>query len=134
MGSGRHVSNDMDQAGAPSAELVLDLAVIESLRELGGEDEPELVLELVDLFLDDAQQRLERMQRALERGDLAEVARAAHTVKSSAASMGARLLSGLCTEIESMVREARPAGLAERARSCIAAYQATAVALRGVSA
>lgn len=134
MESGRRVSNGLDASEGAASELVLDLEVIQGLRELGGEEEPELVLELVDLFLTDAHTRLEGMYQAIEHGDLEEVARAAHTLKSAAANMGACLLSGLCTEIETMVREARPNQLADHARSCLEAYEATAEALRGVEA
>lgn len=132
MVSGRDVPTGLD--GVEGDAPVLDLEVIESLRELGGEDEPDLLLELVDLFLDDSQRRIEQMQLALERGNLEEVARAAHTIKSAAANMGARLLSGLCTEIEALARQSRTGGLEERARSCAVVFEATAEALRGVDA
>ena len=37
---------------------IIDMQVIEGLRELGGEDEPGLLIEIVALFLADAPQRL----------------------------------------------------------------------------
>jgi HPt (histidine-containing phosphotransfer) domain-containing protein len=134
MESGRHVSPRPEDAGGSPRGPLLDHAVLASLRELGGPDEPGLLLELVELFLDDSRVRLEEMRVALEQGDLARVASAAHTVKSAAASVGARLLSILCTQIEVLAREQRASALSECAGGCFAVYAETVRALREVRA
>ena len=43
---------------AASCGKHLDPEVIASLVELGGEDEPDLIVELIDLFLEDAAVRI----------------------------------------------------------------------------
>lgn len=87
----------MDPANRPS---VLDHDVIATLKQLGGEDEPELFMELVDLFIQDTCEQLEQATEALERGDSEEMRRRAHTLKSSCANVGALGMSKLCFRIE----------------------------------
>jgi len=83
-----------------SHDHVLDPGVIASLRDLGGEDDPELFAELVGLFLDDTPKRLEALCSALEQQDPVAVEQAAHALKSSAANLGAFALSDLLRQIE----------------------------------
>ncbi len=106
--------------GSPDAARpeVLDREVIEMLRDLGGEDEPELLAELVAVFLADAPQRLHDMQQGLAQGDYELLERAAHTLKSSAANLGARLLSERARELEAAARARSGERLKELATSC----------------
>lgn len=86
------------------AHDVLDMRILNELRELGGEDEPALIAELIDIFLSDAPQRLEEIAKGLTHGDLQSVERAAHTLKSSSANIGALGLSRICREMEELAR------------------------------
>ena len=83
----------------------IDAEVIESLKELGGEDDPGLFQELVDVFLTDTPPRLEAMTEAVANGDAEALMTAAHSLKSSAANMGALHLSALCRQLEAQGRE-----------------------------
>jgi HPt (histidine-containing phosphotransfer) domain-containing protein len=98
--SGHHGSRSNAQPGD-----VLDMRILAELRELGGEDDPGLIAELIDIFLSDAPQRLQDISRGLTSGDLATVERAAHTLKSSSANIGAIGLSRICREMEQNARE-----------------------------
>lgn len=80
---------------------VLDPAAIENLREMVGGD-VEFMIELIDVFLDDAPRMLSDMRRALESEDAAVLHRAAHSLKSNSAEFGAMTLSDLCREIEAL--------------------------------
>jgi HPt (histidine-containing phosphotransfer) domain-containing protein len=84
---------------------IIDMQVIEGLRELGGEDEPGLLIEIVALFLADAPQRLGEIDRALATGDLRSLERAAHTLKSSSQNVGALGLARMCREMEELARK-----------------------------
>jgi HPt (histidine-containing phosphotransfer) domain-containing protein len=81
-----------------SGPQVLDLGVIDGLLDLGG---PELLAELIELFLDDAPRRLEALEVALASADQGGVRDAAHGLKSSAANLGAAILSRVCCDLES---------------------------------
>jgi CheY-like chemotaxis protein len=111
----------METGGTPMNDVksVLDRTVIATLRELGGEDDPGLFTELVNMFLADTPERLQAMIEALDKRDPTALERAAHALKSSSANLGALGLSGLFREIEAAGREkdlARAASLVERTR------------------
>jgi len=89
---------EMDEA------LVLDEATFGALQELAGDDDPDLVAELVELFLDDSRVRMGEIRSALDAGDGERVGRAAHALKSSSANIGALAFSGLCAELERTAR------------------------------
>ncbi len=67
-------------------------------RQLGG---PQLVVELIDLFLETVPERLEDARAGAGGGDLAAVARSMHALKSSAGNLGAAALQRIAVEIES---------------------------------
>ncbi len=80
---------------------VLDLEVLQSLKDLGGEEEPELFRELVELFCRDAKAHVEKLEQSVHDGDRAQVESSSHALKSSSANLGARRLASLCQRIES---------------------------------
>jgi signal transduction histidine kinase/DNA-binding response OmpR family regulator len=70
-----------------------------------GED-PTIMVELIDLFLQDSPILLTQLGQALTDGQTEVVQRAAHTLKSTSASLGARPLAACCNELEMLAREA----------------------------
>jgi HPt (histidine-containing phosphotransfer) domain-containing protein len=87
---------------------VLDRLVIERLAAWGGLD---LVSKLVELFQEKAPAKLEAARLALANGDIREVERASHSLKSSAANLGASRLHFLAAEIEELAARGDPASL-----------------------
>ena len=83
---------------AGSGELVLAPEVIDSLIELG--DGPDLVLELVELYVEDAIKRVDSVMVGARDGDMAVSNSAAHALKSASANMGAVQFSEVCRQIE----------------------------------
>ncbi len=112
---------------------LLDAEVIESLRELGGDDDPGLVQELIEMFLEDAPQRLDEMLQGLESGDYDLMQRSAHTLKSSAANMGAMVLSQVCKRMEAAAREQNKDSYEGMVEACREAYASSEEAMRNVS-
>jgi len=86
---------------------VLDEGVLETLRALGGDDDPELFNEVIALYLDDAAQHVVTLRSAIEQHDVRLLERTAHTLKSSSANVGAMTFSKLCLELEQAARETR---------------------------
>ena len=94
----------------PSEPLppVIDPEVLEDLRELLGDE----VDRLIDVFLEDTPRLLASLENAVDGPDYAALREAAHSLKSSAANLGAMSLSAAARRIESGARErelARPA-------------------------
>jgi len=87
------------------AEVAVNKEVLEALRDLGGEDDPGLFSELINMFLSDTPERMRSLSEALDRGDTGAIERAAHALKSSAANLGALELSDLFREIEAAGRD-----------------------------
>jgi HPt (histidine-containing phosphotransfer) domain-containing protein len=93
---------------APHAD-VLDAAVLGDLQVPGLEG---LLAELIGLFSEQAPRNLGRMRAALCSGDAAELARVAHALKGSAATLGARAMAATCLELETGGRAGRSVELA----------------------
>ena len=89
---------------------------VERLRDVSMEDN-EFMIELVDLFLDDMPEQLDRLRKAVEQADTDSTAKAAHRIKGAAGNVGADRLSQICGELEQSRRAAEaapsPAALAE---------------------
>ena len=74
-----------------------DPLAVYRLRELGGED---LVRRLVALFLENTPGRIRTLVRGEEGEDWKAVERAAHSLRSTAASLGLTTLQDLAARIE----------------------------------
>ncbi len=110
----------------------LDPAAVAALLDLLGDDHGALA-ELVEAFLEEAPLRLAELESGLGSGDAAFVGRAAHTLKSNAATFGAVALEGVCRDLEALVRTgelaAAPA-LVGQARDAWVTVEPTLVELR----
>jgi signal transduction histidine kinase/CheY-like chemotaxis protein len=80
----------------------IDGAVLSRLAE--GTGDAGFVTELIDQFLADAPGLAAAARQALENGDAQEVRRAAHTLKSNAATFGAQRLADRSREVEEAAR------------------------------
>jgi HPt (histidine-containing phosphotransfer) domain-containing protein len=80
----------------------IDPEAIEHLRLLEDEDEPDIVGELVRLFLANTPPRIASMVTGVKSGDLVAVARAAHSLKSSSAHLGAIGMQQVCEKLEAL--------------------------------
>lgn len=77
---------------------LLDPDVWETLRAL--DDDPAFLDELIDLFIDDALPRAERVRAGLATGDLTTARAAAHSIRGTAGNIGATHVAALATTIE----------------------------------
>jgi HPt (histidine-containing phosphotransfer) domain-containing protein len=80
-------------------EPVIDRA---TLAGLASTTDKEFVVELIDTFLEDAPQLLASLSAALGAGDAEGFRRAAHSLKSNGASLGAMTFSASAKELEMM--------------------------------
>lgn len=81
---------------------VLDTQVFQQLQETVNQDE--VLIEVIDRYLEETPQLLQTIAEALSLGKAADLQRSAHTLKSTSALLGAMLLSQLCKELEACGR------------------------------
>lgn len=80
----------------------IDMNTFNALKEATGAD---FIGELVDTFLNDAPDLIAQMRSALADRDADSFRRAAHSMKSNAATFGAMELSSHAKELEAMGRD-----------------------------
>lgn len=76
---------------------IIDLAALERLEKWGGTS---LSHEIVQLFLEHGPSRMEQIRAAIEGEDLDAPERGAHSLKSSAANVGAQHVQRFASEVE----------------------------------
>lgn len=81
---------------------IIDRAVLEALSDAVGE---EFVGELIDTFTEEGPGMFNEMQQALSVADADSFRRAAHSLKTNAATFGAKELAEKAKELETMARE-----------------------------
>ena len=87
-----------------SSSSPIDQSVLDIIRDMEDEDDPDMLAEIIGLYLDKAPELLQTMQAAIAHKDAESLRVAAHTLKSSSANVGARVLSDLCRELEELGR------------------------------
>jgi HPt (histidine-containing phosphotransfer) domain-containing protein len=71
-------------------------------RRIWGQFGPEPFAQLLAIFRADAHRMVESATTAVDRGDVEEAFRAAHSLKSNAAIMGASRLEAVCCQLEAL--------------------------------
>ncbi len=93
-------------------EPVFDPAPLEQLRALQRPGRPDLVGRVLSMFQADAIAKLEELRQSAEQSDDERLLRVAHTLKSTAAQVGAMALRSRCEWIERQAKENPPAARA----------------------
>lgn len=84
---------------------VLDMQVVEELMSLSDDGDPDLLLDLIQLFLEDGPGKVAAIEQGLANADFDQMERAAHALKGSAGNLGARLLQGVCEQMQLATRQ-----------------------------
>jgi HPt (histidine-containing phosphotransfer) domain-containing protein len=108
-------------------ESIIDRATLEALAST---TDREFVGELVDTFLDDAPHLLESLQTSLSSQDAEAFRRAAHSLKSNGASLGAMAFSEAAKELELLGKEGNLAGAPPKVKDLQIQFDQVAAALR----
>lgn len=83
---------------------VFDPNAIEKLRRVGGDEASIFIAEVAQLFLEETRKSLVELLRAAEGGDRERAGRIAHSLKSSAATLGMMRLSAACESLEAAAK------------------------------
>jgi two-component system sensor histidine kinase/response regulator len=95
---------ETEEGNRPNA---IDRAFLAQLREFDPQGGAGLFQGIARLFLDTTRDSLSRIEQALVAGDVEAPRRDAHSLKSSAANVGAIALSGMFGRLESLAREGK---------------------------
>jgi two-component system sensor histidine kinase/response regulator len=89
------------------SSAALDPGVLDTLRELSEPGRPDVLREVLGLFLTDGPMRLTAIEAAVTARDGAALQRSAHTLKGGAATIGALALQASCRVLEELGKQNR---------------------------
>ena len=78
----------------------LDQDVLATLRSIEQEGEPGFVAELADVFLQDAEARIGKLEEDAQTNAFETIERTAHSLKGSCSNMGAAKMAAICATLE----------------------------------
>ena len=91
-----------------TTNVIIDMEMLEQLRELEDSGDPGLILGLISDFKKRAPELIHEIQVQLPANQLNLVERAAHSLKSSAALLGGMQMSQTCQTIEDAAESKSP--------------------------
>ena len=108
---------------------VIEKTTFAELKQMSG---AEFINELVDTFLEDAPKLIEEIKTALKANNADSFRRAAHSMKSNAATFGASQLAELAKELEMLGKENKLHETGNRLRALEEAVESACNELRGL--
>ena len=113
-----------------SARDVLDPDVVESLRQLTPPGEPDVLGEILSLFLDEVPKKIVTLRSAVTSGDAVNVQRTAHSLKGSSGNIGARAMYDVCRQLDDQAKSGELARLQALVDALHAEYHKVEVEIR----
>lgn len=98
---------------------LINKETFDELKQMSGDD---FINELIDTFLEDAPKMIAEIKSALDSNDADTFRRAAHSMKSNAATFGATDLSALAKELEMLGKENKLNETGDKLKSMEDAY------------
>ena len=99
---------------------VIDEKTFAELKQMSG---AEFINELIDTFLEDSPGLIEEMESALKVNNVDSFRRAAHSLKSNAATFGANELFALAKELEMLGKENKLTETGDRLKALQESYE-----------
>lgn len=128
----RHMSAWSQPSPDAMPKAALDPQALARLRELDPDASRDVVARVLSAFENSLTRLLAQLQDQRQAGQADVVAGVAHTLKSSAASVGARELSRACAEVELRLRGRDPATLQQDISRLISEGQSAMAAVAAI--
>jgi CheY-like chemotaxis protein len=106
------LKNDVGDTTMNEKVSVLELRMIEELRAL-DDGQGQVLKQLIEMFVEGVPGRIAAIAKAYSEGDLKTLNNEAHSLKSSAANLGAHHVSALCLKLEHAKTPEAAAALAD---------------------
>lgn len=108
---------------------VIDQKTFEELKQMSGDD---FINELIDTFLEDAPKMISEIKSSHASNNAETFRRAAHSMKSNAATFGASQLAALAKELEMLGKENKLSETGDRLKALEDAYESVRDELKGL--
>lgn len=82
------------------ANDLLDFEVLKAFEKVKSDDGSDILIELIDLYLQGTSQRIIAMRKAAHEGEWILLTRMAHTLKGSSSTLGLRQIAKICQDLE----------------------------------
>jgi two-component system sensor histidine kinase/response regulator len=94
----------------------VDMELLNAFEELQPDDGSDLIVELIDLYLIDAAERIAKIREASIATEWVLLKRVAHNLKGSSGNLGVRKVAEICQKLEWMDRHDSPEAIADLVR------------------
>ncbi len=108
---------------------ILDIERLDKLKSIGG---PELLFQMLDLYLGNAPDRISGILEGCREQDYDRIRKSAHSLKSSSGNVGAMAFMDLCQQIEVAAEQGNLPLLEDLQDSFVRQSQAVLAAVRAV--
>ncbi|MDJ0533056.1 MAG: ATP-binding protein [Xenococcaceae cyanobacterium MO_207.B15] len=95
---------EVEESITELVQTVLDMTVLDSLRQLVGAKAPEMLTKIINQYLEDAPGKVSAIAEALKSQDIEALRKASHSLRSSSANLGAISLAEYCKNLENIAR------------------------------
>jgi signal transduction histidine kinase/DNA-binding response OmpR family regulator/HPt (histidine-containing phosphotransfer) domain-containing protein len=120
------------QPAAPQREQLINRQALENIRALSASNGDALLERVLQAYLEDTPKHLNTIRAAIDSGSTVQIRKAAHSLKSSCANVGADALAQRCKEMEILGRNDTTAGAAALLDEMERSFQAVRQALGAI--
>jgi CheY-like chemotaxis protein/HPt (histidine-containing phosphotransfer) domain-containing protein len=124
------IAEPEDDGAAPTGEGPVDLSLLTSLENDDGSVDENLLIELIDLYLENGSRQVSEIKAAVKKKDEHLLKQIAHALKGSSLTMGAGAVVKLCAELE-IENMRNSVGVADLAQKLESAFACAAEIFRG---
>jgi two-component system sensor histidine kinase/response regulator len=117
---------------APLLEPLINRQALENIRALSASNGDALLERVLQAYLEDTPAHLRTIRAAIDSGSTVQIRKAAHSLKSSSANVGADALAQRCREMEQLGRNDTTAGAAALLDEMERSFQAVRQALGAI--
>ncbi|WP_088889481.1 PAS domain S-box protein [Leptolyngbya ohadii] len=118
------------EATTPEAESPLDWEVVKELQRMAGDGADGMLSELIQMYLEDAPQRLQEIRTAIDCSDARALQQFSHALRSISVTVGAIRLGKLCEVLESNAKAQNLEGAASLAAQLAQEFLSVQAALQ----
>ena len=114
--------------------MTIDPSALDGYRQAMGDEADAFIADVIAAYLENSPKLLADIESALQQKDAPTFTRAAHTLKSSSALLGAMAVSKLALELEMLGKSAPLAGAQEKVLQIKQEYEKASAALKAMLA